>query len=246
VQQYWLSRHVFHCVVNNYVVFLDSRSNKYLALPACEAAQLVGRVRAWNSRGPQDATECGSSKKPGDDCIKALVERNMITTDQKTGREAISISVPRPTRSLRIPSNISHHARFLPTGCRAQTAVRLVAACVMSYFQLRFAPLHRLLYAVNRLRIAGRRATDFCDLDALTRLSTEFQLLRPYLYTARDACLFDSLTGIRLLAAYRIFPSWVFGVRLSPFAAHCWLQIDDILVNDTIERVRHFTPIMVA
>ncbi len=246
MEEYWLSQNVFHCVVNNYAVFLDSRTNKYFALPGCEAAQLVGRIRSWNWHESLDAAECSSSEKPGDDCIKVLLERNMITTDQRIGRDAVSVSVTRPTRSLRIPSNISPNAQFLPTGCRPRTAVRLAAACITSYLQLRFAPLPRLLRLVNRLRIVGVGTEDLSDLGALTQLSTEFQLLRPYLYTARDACLHDSLTGIRLFAAYSIFPSWIFGVRLSPFAGHCWLQIDDILVNDTIERVRHFTPIMVV
>lgn len=41
-------------------------------------------------------------------------------------------------------------------------------------------------------------------------------------------------------------PSWIFGVRTWPFLAHCWLQIDDQVIGDTVERVQGFTPIMVV
>lgn len=43
-----------------------------------------------------------------------------------------------------------------------------------------------------------------------------------------------------------IASDWVFGVRTKPFAAHCWLQIGDVVVGDRLERVSLYTPIMVA
>lgn len=36
---------------------------------------------------------------------------------------------------------------------------------------------------------------------------------------------------------------WVFGVRTWPFAAHCWIQIGDLVVGDVLDRVRGYTPI---
>lgn len=37
---------------------------------------------------------------------------------------------------------------------------------------------------------------------------------------------------------------WIFGVRTWPFLAHCWLQIGDAVVGDTVDRVSGFTPIL--
>ncbi len=37
---------------------------------------------------------------------------------------------------------------------------------------------------------------------------------------------------------------WVFGVRLWPFSAHCWVQCDDVCLNDDFERLQAFTPIL--
>lgn len=47
-----------------------------------------------------------------------------------------------------------------------------------------------------------------------------------------------------LLARRGIDATWVFGVRTWPFAAHCWLQVDDMVVGDTLARVQRYTPIL--
>ena len=57
-------------------------------------------------------------------------------------------------------------------------------------------------------------------------------------------CLFDSLALIHFLARFRVFPDWVFGVTADPFEAHCWVQTGGVVLNDTVERVSAFTPIM--
>ena len=49
-----------------------------------------------------------------------------------------------------------------------------------------------------------------------------------------------------LLARRGLATDWVFGVRTWPFAAHCWLQVGDVVVADSLERVRRYTPIMAA
>jgi hypothetical protein len=72
-----------------------------------------------------------------------------------------------------------------------------------------------------------------------------FLLLRP-LYPRPYLCLFDSLGLLHFLAQFRHFPRWIFGVKLEPFAAHCWVQSGDTVLNDTVEVVRQYTPILVA
>ncbi|SMF60995.1 lasso peptide biosynthesis B2 protein [Allosphingosinicella indica] len=57
-------------------------------------------------------------------------------------------------------------------------------------------------------------------------------------------CLADSLAMRRWLARRGIAVALVFGVKLSPFAAHCWLQAGSRVVNDSLDNVRPFTPIL--
>jgi hypothetical protein len=37
----------------------------------------------------------------------------------------------------------------------------------------------------------------------------------------------------------------VIAVRTGPFAAHCWLQTDLFLINESLDEARNFTPILV-
>lgn len=59
-------------------------------------------------------------------------------------------------------------------------------------------------------------------------------------------CLQRSFQLRRFLACEGIATSWYFGVRTWPFAAHCWLQIGDLVLGDRLERVRFYAPILVV
>lgn len=59
-------------------------------------------------------------------------------------------------------------------------------------------------------------------------------------------CLPRSLAFQALARRRGLATSLVFGVKTAPFEAHCWVQDDDLVLNDTVERVRIFTPILVV
>lgn len=61
---------------------------------------------------------------------------------------------------------------------------------------------------------------------------------------ARDQCLLDSLALLRWLGDLRSGAALVFGVKLNPFAAHCWVQADDLVLNDRLDNVAAFTPLL--
>ncbi|MCD9007026.1 lasso peptide biosynthesis B2 protein [Luteimonas sp. XNQY3] len=56
-------------------------------------------------------------------------------------------------------------------------------------------------------------------------------------------CLLDSLSMTRYLARRGHHVCIVFGVTEDPFAAHCWIQTGDLLLNDAIGNVETYTPI---
>lgn len=76
-------------------------------------------------------------------------------------------------------------------------------------------------------------------------LFSVFQLLRPY-YPRPYLCLFDSVALLHFLLKFGVHADWVFGVRVAPFGAHCWVQVDSLLVNDICDNVRCYVPIMRA
>lgn len=63
-------------------------------------------------------------------------------------------------------------------------------------------------------------------------------------FNKRDQCLPRALAALALCRAAGATPTLVFGVRLEPFAAHCWLQWRSEVVVGDLEQARMFTPIL--
>jgi len=73
-----------------------------------------------------------------------------------------------------------------------------------------------------------------------------FTQLRAYVYTARRACLYDSLAAFNFLLHYGVFTEIVIGVRANPFAAHCWIQHHDSVLNGYPAYCADYVPILVV
>lgn len=58
-----------------------------------------------------------------------------------------------------------------------------------------------------------------------------------------DQCLPRSVALAAMLRSHGHVPTIVFGVQF-PFAAHCWVQCDERLVSDVLDKIRPFKPIL--
>jgi hypothetical protein len=56
--------------------------------------------------------------------------------------------------------------------------------------------------------------------------------------------MFDSLVLAVFLTRHMIPCTFVIGVSVKPFLAHSWVQIGELVLNDTAEHVQTFTPIL--
>lgn len=74
-------------------------------------------------------------------------------------------------------------------------------------------------------------------------LTSAFLTALPWL-PSPGKCLKRSYALRRQLAQAGAPVDWVFGVRTWPFLAHCWLQIDDVLLADDLDRVLGYSPIL--
>ncbi|WP_029911569.1 lasso peptide biosynthesis B2 protein [Caulobacter sp. UNC358MFTsu5.1] len=77
---------------------------------------------------------------------------------------------------------------------------------------------------------------------ALTDQVQAFRRLLPWA-PFQGVCLYRSFLLLAFLRRRGLDARWVFGVRTWPFEAHCWLQADDVVLDDTLDHVRPFTPI---
>ena len=65
------------------------------------------------------------------------------------------------------------------------------------------------------------------------------------LRSAADRCLPRSIALKLRLAKLRLRTHLVIGVKDRPFGAHAWVQHGDIVLNDSLEEVRRYTPILI-
>lgn len=100
-----------------------------------------------------------------------------------------------------------------------------------------------------RLLTLARRPAPRPDPSAgaaeIIRAACVFSSLLPWL-PFEGACLRRSALLVAFLRRRGLSAHWVFGVRTWPFRAHCWVQLDDICLNDDVERLRAYVPILVV
>ncbi len=230
--QYALARHVFVCMQGEHVVFLDVRQDRYFALEAASTSGLGELVSGW-------PVEVGSTQGPLNAVVSLLLQKGILIIADEESKDASPVNVPACHTEL-VGNSLDEQPRI---GLAA--VLRFVRAALVARLLLKYRTLE---HVVARVRVRSERSTasHHFDLQRAHDLVTRFVTLRPFLFSAKDACLFDALALSEFLAAYQVFPRWVFGVQARPFAAHCWLQHDAVLLNDTIDHVRRYTPIMMA
>jgi hypothetical protein len=92
-------------------------------------------------------------------------------------------------------------------------------------------------------RMGGRRGRKD-DVAAIAARVEVFRQLLP-LAPWTGACLLQAELLLRFLNAADLDADWVFGVRLWPFLAHCWLQIDELCVSESPDTLASYHPILV-
>ena len=65
------------------------------------------------------------------------------------------------------------------------------------------------------------------------------------LLSSQGQCLVLSIAMTRRLRQIAVPATLLIGVKLRPFEAHSWVQIDDMLVGEQADYIRNFTPILV-
>lgn len=90
-----------------------------------------------------------------------------------------------------------------------------------------------------------RTAAGGGDSARLLRRALVFRALLPW-SPVQGLCLFQAYWLSNFLARGDLVADWVFGVTTWPFAAHCWVQSETTVLNDSVERVGRFRPILVV
>lgn len=204
------------CRVSDRLIFLDVPTDRYFCLGR-EAADAFDRLLEF---GPVRALE---------PALLSLVDRGMLVPGRPQERPSTCPEMP-------TAGSLLHAGGTIP---RFQNVFEALARRLVAEGRLRWTGLARTLV---RARAQGGRFE--LDLDLARNASAAFA--ESSLLRSRQArCISISVATMAWLSARHCAATLVIGVKLHPFQAHCWILVGDQLVNDDLDAVRAFTPILV-
>ena len=218
---YRLRRDLTYCEVSDRLVFLDLAADRYF----CLSPRMEAGFRA---------------------IVAEQVEVMASDEAQSIMSTGLLVEIPEATSAMAclLPNEVQGSLLDVPTkGARPLTIGLLAGGIAFARLALRAGRFHQTI-----LRLAERKAvlSGNRDIDGeeMRDLATQFEWTAR-ITQAHDRCLPRSLA----LAHHAVKRGWpvdlVMGVQLRPFAAHCWVQAGSSLLNDRVDTVRPFTPILV-
>jgi hypothetical protein len=240
-RQYALCKHAYTCVAGGHIVFLDLERDKYLCLDLDATAALLPCLRGRSFVIPDPLLPACASGADVSHTLAELQQRNLIALAPLDQAAPSFEQIPRSTRSISAPADDEYH-------CTAAEACKILFVITRSAVMLRWRPLAKTVAHVTQRRDsavvsdAGRASSTAFLHETLVQRFTSYR----FRFARTDACLLNSLALLDFLALHGLYPKLVFGVSMRPFHAHCWVQHEDTVLGDTLERVSQFTPIMVA
>jgi hypothetical protein len=222
---YRLRDDVYYCVANRQVALLDLPADRYYCLPP----QAEAAFRALIQNKASDELSSPS--------LATLFSRGLLVED-KSGK-----SVP-PPHEITYPAVSLVDARS--AGLKWSEAAASITRRLQASAELKRAPLDAI---VRRIRL--RKLAAIAAMKRIESATTTERKIISFLSTAkflstRDQCLSSSIALIDYLASARCYPDLVIGVRMKPFSAHAWVQQGDIVLNDEVDAILPYTPILVV
>jgi hypothetical protein len=215
-----LAAHVHACSVNGDLVFLSIERGSYLCLPGGEC---LGHLS--NDRRELTVHD-------GDLAAELTVAGLVRPSDEAAP------TAPRPERrgGVLAPARTALRDSYEPPDIRDLGAMTQSLVDVLSGYRgqsfaqvlANSAPLPEPPQVTN----------------GLLQLVDDFHRWAPFAPTSAK-CLLRAFMLLRLLRRHGEDALWIFGVRTWPFHAHCWLQCEDMVLDDYPERIGAFTPILV-
>jgi hypothetical protein len=217
---YTLARDVHACEADGLVYFLDAGRDRY-----CQAGASASRALLT----PDGFNQARNST------FDALVAAGLLTFQPGTADPLALCRHRSPGRDL--------HAQ-LPRRppVRMNDVLAVAALAAAASLRLRFQGFARALDWARRQAPACRER--HISVDDLAAEIARYQCARSLL-PASPRCLLDSMMLKAWTAARGFRTQLVIGIRSIPFAAHCWVEHDGIVLNGSQDGVANFTPICV-
>ncbi|MBD8873373.1 lasso peptide biosynthesis B2 protein [Rhodanobacter sp. DHB23] len=224
--QYQLRDGLSFCIVDDHPVFLDTSGDRYFMLPEALESAFTAYIEG------RDASTSS---------LRTLLGHRILLPEGHPDRRCETSSAEPVTRS-------AMEDQTQGDGVSARTYLEILAIVCRVRSRLRRKNLHALLsdLAAHRRGKAGctAAASGKSIEENLVAAANQFRHARKWVPLG-TTCLLDSLSLVTYLANHQLPADLVFGVALSPFSAHCWVQFRHIVLNETVTGATAHTPILV-
>jgi hypothetical protein len=241
MQEYFLASDVYGCEIDDGAILLELTAHKYFAIGSPYVHALRHAVPDWPRAAGRNDNDCLDRNGDAERLLEELTQKGFLTRSgarKKSG--VLSVTPAENSFAMANRSELDY-----PIG--PLDAIRFAMAFLRATRDLRLGRLKLIVNRFDARRASGFAATDTdIQLERVEQLVKIFLRLRPWVYSAKSACLLDSIALMEFLAYYRVTPALVIGVNTKPFAAHAWVQMGSTVLNDTPEHVHEYTPIMSA
>lgn len=211
------------CIAGGRAIFLDLEQDRYFALT--EAADAAFRqMIASEPLGPCEQQ-----------AMAPLVRAGFLTPCEGEGRPAACRLDCPPIADMQAPAPTARQGWRLPA---------IIAALLAARSNLNTRPLPIILADIERRKALGSIRQGRERQEKLAAISAGFEL-SGLLFSSLDQCLPRSIAMTHYLLGRGYRPQLVLAVMNRPFQAHCWVQIEGVVLNDGLDHVRSFTPILV-
>ena len=181
-----------------------------------------------------------------DQAFGSLIDADRIDDRQSDALLEAGIIIRSPVSDRPAPCPHTHPSEARLPMEKTCVSPALVASALTRRLWWR-ARLRQLPFARNIRAIEQRKHSatpQAAPTDRLARLDQAYRRAAMIL-SARDQCLPNALSLASWLIALGIRPDLVLGVKLNPFQAHSWVEVDGIVIADDPDQIRPFTPIRI-
>lgn len=210
-----------YCETGDVIVFLDVDRDRYFCLkPDTERAfkRLVD----------------GASLDSADmDQIDRMIGDGLLV--RMSGSNRLTACRPPPSPEASLLDELDH--------VKPATVVGAFARLATSHLAVRMLPL-RVIVGRLRKRKARSAEQSIATENAILAIAVAFRKVGSVV-APLDHCLPRSVAAAHALMSAGARPDFIIGVRLNPFTAHSWVQSERYVINESLDEVRNFTPILV-
>jgi len=216
-----IRENIYCCGCAGRIILLDTQADRYFLLP-----HEVGPafLRLWNCEPAEDRDQLDLGR---------LRSAGVVVTGRKAPRRDCSLPEIVP------PS--SELTAIEPIRRRRIDVVCAAAYQLKAWLGIRTRPIVKILADLGPTSSEHPDGSEAADA-RLLRIATAFRATTG-IFRQQDQCLPRSIAFKRMCKAHGVKATLVIGVTLDPFSAHAWVQSGGRVLNDTLERVRCFTPI---